>query len=129
MIKLAKFQQELVFFSSIGIAAALTHVFIVLYLVDYFQLQPLGANIVAFFIAFNISYLGHKHLTFAHTKNNKQLSLPHFFLVASSAGVLNESCYFLLLTYTNINYLLALVIVLGFVAGYSFLLSRFWACR
>ena len=129
MITLPKPAQQLVFFSGIGGSAALAHLLIVLNLVSYLQIDPLVANIIAFFIAFNISYFGHKYLTFAEIENQKQLSLPHFFLVASSAGVLNELLYFLLLNYTAINYLLALTLVLGLVAVYSFFLSRFWACR
>lgn len=129
MISLPKATQQVLFFSGIGASAALTHLLIVLNLVSHFDIAPLVANVFAFFIAFNISYLGHKHLTFSQLENEKELSLPHFFLVASSAGCLNEILYYLLLNYTNIHYLLSLIVVLGLVAIYSFLLSRFWACR
>lgn len=129
MSTLPKATQQLFFFSSIGASAALTHILVVMYLVSNVHAEPLIANIIAFFIAFNISYLGHKYLTFSRLHDQKQLSLPHFFLVASSAGVINELLYFLLLHYTKINYLSALILVLGLVAVYSFLLSRFWACR
>lgn len=124
-----KATQQLFFFASIGTSAALAHLFIVLYLVNRLDLQPLVANVIAFFIAFNISYLGHRNLTFAQVNNDKQLRLPYFFLVATSAGLLNESLYYLLLNYTDIHYLLALILVLALVAVYSFLLARFWACR
>ncbi len=129
MISLPRATQQLLFFSGIGASAALAHLLIVLNLVSHFSIEPLLANVIAFFIAFNISYLGHKYLTFSQLENQKQLSLPHFFLVAFSAGVLNELLYYLLLNYTTIHYLLALVVVLGLVATYSFFLSRFWACR
>lgn len=129
MISIPRAAQQFVFFSAIGATAALTHIMIVLNLVQHFNFEPLIANVFAFFIAFNISYLGHRYLTFSQLANQKQLSLPHFFLVASSAGALNEVLYFLLLNYTTIPYLMALVFVLGIVAIYSFILSRFWACR
>ena len=125
MISLPRATQQLLFFSGIGASAALAHLLSVLNLVSHFSIEPLLANV----IAFNISYLGHKYLTFSQLENQKQLSLPHFFLVAFSAGVLNELLYYLLLNYTTIHYLLALVVVLGLVATYSFFLSRFWACR
>lgn len=121
--------QRLAFFTGIGGFAALVHILIVMNLVTYVDLNPLIANIFAFLIAFNVSYLGHKYLTFAKIGEQKQLSLPHFFLVASSAGLINESLYYLLLSYTQINYLIALVLVLGLVAVYSYILSHFWACR
>ena len=129
MISISRSTQQLLFFSGIGGSAALTHLLVVLNLVSHFAIEPLIANIIAFFIAFNISYLGHRYLTFSQLENQKQLSLPHFFLVATSAGALNEVLYYLLLSYTKIHYLLALVVVLGLAAIYSFFLSRFWACR
>ena len=93
MITRPKATQQVLFFSSIGASAALAHILIVLNLVAHFDVAPLIANIIAFFIAFNISYFGHKYLTFAQLKDEKQLSLPHFFLVASSAGIINELLY------------------------------------
>lgn len=124
-----KLSNQLFFFLAIGASSALVHIVTVLNLVSYAQLSPLLANIFAFLIAFNVSYLGHKYLTFAGLENSKQLSLPHFFLVASSGGIINECLYYALLHYTQLNYLIALVLVLGLVAVYSFILSRFWACR
>lgn len=129
MISIPKISNQLFFFLSIGATAALTHILTVLHLVSYFKFEPLIANIIAFFIAFNISYLGHKYFTFSQLQDEKQLSLPHFFLVASSAGILNELLYFFMLHYTTIHYLFSLILVLGLVAVYSFVLSRFWACR
>ncbi|RUR07214.1 GtrA family protein [Legionella sp. km772] len=129
MINLSRKSQQVLFFAGVGAGAALTHLLVVLNLVNHFAIEPLLANLIAFFIAFNVSYLGHRYLSFSHLENKKQLSLPHFFLVASSAGALNELLYFLLLKYSSVHYLLALVVVLGLVAIYSFLLSRFWACR
>lgn len=129
MISIPKATQQLMFFSGVGGSAAAAHIFVVLNCVTYLNIEPLIANVIAFFIAFNISYLGHKYVTFSYRSDQKQLSLPHFFLVASSAGVLNEVLYFVLLNYTSIHYLVALILDLGLVAIYSFLLSHFWACR
>lgn len=129
MIRLPKPSNQLLFFLSIGATAAFTHILTVMHLVSSFKLDPLFANIIAFFIAFNISYFGHRHLTFSKLQEDKQLSLPHFFLVACTAGLLNELLYFFLLHYTAIHYLISLTLVLSLVAVYSFFLSKFWACR
>lgn len=117
--------KQLGYFILVGITAALTHFSIVALL----DLHPLISNVIAFVIAFNISFLGHKYLTFSAPNQEKKLKLPYFFMVAGSALILNETLYFLLLHYTNLHYLVALVLVLGTVAVYTFLLSRFWACR
>jgi putative flippase GtrA len=124
-----KLSQRLLFFVAIGASSALVHVLSVLGLVGYLLLRPLLANIFAFLLAFNVSFLGHKFITFAKLKDERQLSLPHFFIVASSAGILNELLYFLFLQYTALNYLVALILVLGMVSVYTYVLSRLWACR
>lgn len=129
MISIPKLGQRLIYFAAIGASASLIHIMTVLGLVTYLQVNPLIANIFAFLLAFNVSFLGHKYLTFSNLHEEKELRLPHFFLVASSAGIINELLYFLLLEYTILNYLIALVLVLGAVSVYSYFLSRFWACR
>jgi putative flippase GtrA len=124
-----KLTHRLIYYGVIGASSAAVHILTVLCLVTYLQLQPLIANIFAFLLAFNVSFLGHKYFTFSKLHDQKKLSLPHFFLVASSGGILNELLYFILLHYTTLNYLIALILVLGIVSIYSFVLSRFWACR
>ncbi|KTD63813.1 GtrA-like protein [Legionella santicrucis] len=120
---------RLIYFFGIGGTAALVHLCTVFILVNFLNIPALVANIFAFLIAFNVSFLGHKYFTFSHLHDEKRLSLPHFFLVASSAGVINELLFFLLLEYTTFNYLFALILVLGFVSIYTFVVSRSWACR
>ncbi|MGL5742748.1 MAG: GtrA family protein [Legionella sp.] len=129
MITQLKLRHRLVFFATVGVSAACVHLFTVFCLVACLHIPALIANVVGFLIAFNISFLGHKHLTFSQMQDEKILRLPHFFLVAASAGIINEILYFLLLRYTRLNYLVALILVLGCVSIYSFTISRFWACR
>ncbi|MBA2648322.1 MAG: GtrA family protein [Legionella sp.] len=117
------------YFLAIGSFAALAHISLVYGFVTLLNTHPLLANVLGFLMAFNISYFGHKHFTFSKLKNKKSLSLPHFFIVATSAGFINEGLYYLLLKYTTINYLLALILVLVLVSGYSFIVSKIWACR
>lgn len=124
-----KLHQRLFFFVLIGGLSALTHLGVVFIAVQQFDIHPLIANLAAFAVAFQVSYQGHKHLTFLHIDNTRQLRLPRYFIVASSGGLLNEGLYFLLLRYTNIPYMPALVCVLGLVAVYSFVASHIWACR
>ncbi|MDP3268710.1 MAG: GtrA family protein [Legionella sp.] len=129
MIASSKLNYQMFYFFIIGIFAASLHLGIVFILTDFMDIRPLIGNVFAFFIAFNFSYLGHKYLTFSKLPNEKKLSLPHFFMVSGSAGLLNEVLYFIFLRFIAINYLLALFCVLGLVAIYTFILSRCWACR
>lgn len=120
---------RLIYYVGIGGIAALVHLTIVYLLVSYVHFPALLANIFAFFTAFNVSYFGHKYLTFSRLQDQKTLQLAHFFMVASSAGAVNEGLYFLVLRFTALNYLLALFLVLILVSVYSFILARYWACR
>lgn len=122
-------KHRLIYYVGIGGIAALVHLAIVYLLVSYVHFPALLANIFAFFTAFNVSYFGHKYLTFSQLQDQKTLRLAHFFMVASSAGAINEGLYFLVLRFTALNYLLALFLVLSLVSIYSFILSRYWACR
>jgi putative flippase GtrA len=124
-----KLKHRLIYYAAIGCTAALVHLSIVYLLVTYAHIPALVANIFAFFTAFNVSFFGHKYLTFSQLHDKKILSLPHFFMVAVSAGTINEGLYFLVLRITHLNYMLALLLVLTFVSIYSFILSRYWACR
>lgn len=128
MITKLKNKSRLLYFAGIGLISTLVHLTAVMVLVTH-GLTPLIANLIAFLIAFNISFLGHRSLTFAQLQDNKQLQLLPFFIVAVSAGVLNEYMYYLLLHYTRLNYLIALLITISIVAVFTFTVSRFWACR
>lgn len=129
MTKPHNLSHRLLYFGLIGISAASVHLLTVLILVTYLHFPPLIANIFGFLFAFCLSFCGHKYLTFAKLQDNKQLRLPHYFLVASSAGIMNELLYFFVLHYTPLNYLVALTLVLATVSVYSFLMAKLWACR
>jgi putative flippase GtrA len=122
-------KRRLSYYTVIGSTAALVHLLSVFILVHYGHFHALLANIFAFFIAFNVSFFGHKYLTFSQLQDKKTLKLPYFFMVATSACALNEGLYFLVLHFTQLNYMMALCLVLVMVSMYSFILSRYWACR
>lgn len=123
-----RIKHRLFYFACVGAAAASLHLFVVFLLVSAQLAKPLLANLIAFFAAFNLSYLGHRSLTFSQLKDNKSLQLSRFFIIALSAALLNEGLYFLFLHYTRLNYLASLFIVISLVSIYTFTLSRCWAC-
>lgn len=92
-------------------------------------LPPLLANVVAFHVAFAVSYLGHRRLTFADQPSRTRDSLPRFLTVAYGSFALNEALYAVLLTHTRLDRLAALAIVLVAVAVVTYVSSRFWAFR
>ncbi|WP_151702278.1 GtrA family protein [Nitrincola alkalilacustris] len=113
-------------FSGVGILALIVHWLVVVLLVP-FGMAPLLANVVAFLVAFNVSYFGHRRLTFQADGLEHSRTLPRFASVALASFAVNETSYALLLHFTPLRYDLALLLVLGGVAVMTFILSRFWA--
>jgi putative flippase GtrA len=90
-------------------------------------LRPLIANTIAFAIAFNVSYAGHRYFTFADAATTHS-TFKRFLGVALLSFALNEALYYLLLR-AGLEYRLALFLVLAAVAALTFVLSRYWAFR
>ncbi|MET0027708.1 MAG: GtrA family protein [Candidatus Thiodiazotropha sp.] len=121
------FDVEIVRFGIVGVAASLTHFVSVYLIVSVFGLQPILANIFAFLIAFGVSYIGHSLWTFSHKKHQHNKTVARFLGVAIFSFALNEGGYYLLLEYTQLEYLVSLLIVLIIVPVITFILSKYWA--
>ncbi len=119
--------REALSFIFVGISALLTHWLVVVLLVPLAGLHPLLANVIAFLVAFNVSYFGHRHLTFKASERSHRQTLPRFATVAASSFLLNEAMYWLLLTFTPLSYDIAMLLVLGSVAVLTYILGKFWA--
>lgn len=113
-------------FALVGVSALMVHWLVVRFLVPL-GLAPLIANVFGFAVAFNVSYFGHRKLTFKAEDQLHRRTLPKFATVALGSFALNEALYAVLLTFTPLRYDIALFIVLGVVAVMTYLLSRFWA--
>lgn len=118
---------QLVQFALVGGAAAATHLAVVALLVQAGALPPLAANVLAFLLAFVVSYNGHALLTFSDTKARGWAVLGKYFAVACLSFVVNELLYWWLLNSLHWNYLISLFLVLVVVAVATFVLSKFWA--
>jgi putative flippase GtrA len=105
------------------------HWTVVATLVPTFGMHPLLANVFATITGFQVSYWGHRLVTFQARNLRHRQTLPRFIVVASTSFTINETLYFLLLRYTSLDYRLALFLVLGTVASLTFVLSRQWAFR
>lgn len=117
-------------FSITGGSSTAVHFCTVMLLVASRLLTPIAANIIAFLIAFSVSYFGHSRWTFADFKNNSnKRTLPKFFATAVFSFTLNESLFAYLIYVENMPYRIALLIVLASVSIVTFLISRYWAFR
>jgi putative flippase GtrA len=119
--------RELCCFVAVGVSAFIVHYALVTLLLVPLGLAPLYANVAGFLCAFQVSYWGHRRLTFGLRSPPHRSALPRFFAVACLSFAVNEALYALLLDYTRLNYRLALFIVLFSVAFLTFVLSKLWA--
>ena len=116
-------------FACVGGCAAATHLGAVALLVHFLQMQPLVANVLAFLVAFVVSYHGHALLTFSRTGARGWRVAARYFAVASLSFVGNELLYAAALRWLAWHYLASLAAVLLLVALATFVLSKFWAFR
>lgn len=119
-------KRELLWFGVIGVSALVTHFLLVALLVPL-GMQPLVANVIAWLLAFQLSYWGHRLKTFKAAHLPHRQTLPRFFAVSGLSFLLNETMYWGLLRFTPLDYRLALLVVLFCVALLTFVLSRMWA--
>lgn len=116
-------------FAIVGVSAACVHFFAVLILVHWLHWLPLVANLLAFLIAFQVSYQGHSGWTFACQSFTKANAWWRFFLVAAASFMLNEALFALLLHMFELPYIEALVIVLIIVPPVTYVVSKLWAFK
>lgn len=120
---------QLIQFALVGGAAAATHLAVVWLVVAATGMAPLAANVVAFLVAFVVSYNGHALLTFSASQVHGWSAVARFFAVACLSFVVNELLYAAALRWLPWHYVLSLALVLVVVAAGTFVLSKFWAFK
>lgn len=118
---------RLIKFGIVGVIAAGVHLGSLYLLVHYAAIVPIIANMIAFAIAFCVSYPGQAKWTFADRKLDHKKSVKRFLSIqVLSNFIVNQSLFYLLLNYTSINYMVACFIVLITVAVITYALSFYW---
>ena len=117
---------QLARFTTTGAAAALTHYSIVMLLFKR-NIALQYANLVAFLLAYWVSYFGHRIFTFKAQHISHRYTLPKFTLVAGLGFLFNESFLLLSNLYFSapVSTLVCVAIVLTSIV--TFLLNRFFA--
>ena len=116
-------------FLLVGGAAALTHLGVFVWLSQTSTLWPEIANAVGFVVAFGVSFIGHRWLSFADAGTRVLQSLWRFGATALAGFACNEGVFMLLHRVLGWPGLPALVAALIVAAAQTFLLGRFWAFR
>jgi putative flippase GtrA len=119
---------EVLRFGAVGIAATLTHVAIVLVLVEGGLARPFSANVVAFAAAVFVTYFGNHAWTFRLAGGHAR-HFPRFLPVALSGLALNQAIVYLIVDVLAWDYRISLALVVTVVPAITFVLNRQWAFR
>ena len=114
-------------FLLVGGSAAAVHMGVFLLTAPY--LWPEVANAAGFCVAFGVSFVGHRFLSFSDGETDLWQSFRRFAATALAGFVANEVMFVALLRGLNLPDALALFLALVFASAQTFLLSRFWAFR
>jgi putative flippase GtrA len=87
------------------------------------------ANIVAFALAFQVSYFGHRYWTFSHTVAEHRAAVPKLLLVSISNFFANEGLFYFFMSTFKLPYTVALLLVLAILPIVTFTFSKFWIFR
>lgn len=115
-------------FGLIGVIATLVHMAVGAGLIQL-GWSPLLANVVAFCVAFGVSFGGHFWYSFAGHSATIIGSLRRFLPVALLGFGINQSLLAVLTLTGMLPPTLALVVSTSVAAGGTFILSRIWAFR
>ena len=118
--------REFTAFTAVGTTAAGLNLGVVAGTVPL-GVSPLVANVVGFLLAFALSFIGHARWSFPATGRPVGLALRRFALLSVAGFALNEVCYAVALTWTELDYRLALFVVIASLGVVKLLASKHWA--
>jgi putative flippase GtrA len=121
--------KQIIRFGLVGSSAALVNFSIVVALVESGLLTPLVANVVAFFIAFHVSYFGHRYWTFSRTSQTHKTAMPRLLLLSISNFIINEGIFYVFLNTFKLPYPLALFFTLAVLPVITFTINKLWVFR
>lgn len=119
--------RQLVRFMCVGGGATITHYLGVLILTYHWRLNPEAANVLAFIIAFAVSFIGHWRWTFREQQARFQRALPAFAFIAISMFLLNACIFHLLLEFMRIRFEISLLFAQSVVVLITYVASKYWA--
>ena len=117
-------------FVLVGASAAVTHMAVftlVLLLVP--TLWPEIANVAGFLVAFLVSFVGHRRLSFQDAGTGLMQSFLRFAATAVAGFATNETVFIVLFRVLALPTWVALISGIVVSAVQTFVLSRFWAFK
>ncbi|RPI59977.1 MAG: GtrA family protein [Lysobacterales bacterium] len=118
--------REFTLFTIVGTSAAGVNLAVVAGTVP-FGVSPLVANVIGFLLAFVLSFVGHARWSFPAVGRPVGLALRRFAVLSVLGFGCNEACYAGALSWTELDYRLALVVVITILGLLKLLASKHWA--
>jgi putative flippase GtrA len=112
-------------FGGVGLAAAAVHTGVFALLRQ--TMWPELANALGFCVAFGVSFIGHRYLSFADTTTGMGQSLLRFAVTALLGFAANELSFVLMWRVLDWPALPSLWIAMVVAAVQTYVLGRFWA--
>lgn len=119
---------QLIRFGLVGGLATLVHMLVGVSLIGA-GIAALFANLVAFLVAFGVSFIGHYGFSFPEKAASLSSAFRRFILVAIGGFLINESLLALYLWLALGPEVLGLILSTGSAAVVTFFVSRNWAFR
>ncbi len=117
-------------FVLVGASAALTHMAVFAFVVFLAPtLWPEIANVAGFLVAFLVSFVGHRLLSFQDAGTGLMQSFLRFAATAVAGFTTNEAVFIVLFRVLGLSTWLALICGIVLSALQTFVLSRFWAFK
>lgn len=150
--------QQALWFLVVGASAAAVHFIVLVSIVSITSVTPAWANVIAFFVAFIVSFLGHFYLTFRQSsannnssgRNNNHINdsqpltqksthpvtcrpfnaLIKWFASSSAGFIANQGLFVLGLNWFGERYYIFIwLIVTGVITVMTFSLAKIWAFK
>jgi len=115
-------------FGSVGLLATATHALVYAVLADGGWIAPLGANLAGFAVAVTVSFLGHRHWTFAG-RPARAGQWQRFVVAAIGSLALNSLGVWVVTELLALDPLWALLPMLFLVPAATYLLLSLWVFR
>jgi putative flippase GtrA len=114
-------------FVAVGSTAALVHLMVFGLLKGH--ALPEAANLLAFLVAFSVSFAGHRLLSFRDSQTSVVQSLKRFALTSLAGFISNQLLFVVFFRVMQWTDWAALLAALGLAAVQTFVLSRWWAFK
>jgi putative flippase GtrA len=115
-------------FAIVGAGATLLNSGMFILLVELFRMRPLISNLLAFSMAFFVSYLGHSWWTFK-SKQHSQKKLIKFLIVSLFGLLINSGFVWLFMHVYKQSAFIAVLPMIFFTPIIIFVINKFWVFK